>query len=146
MTIYLKDKEIDKYIVKYIKRLEKYNVNPEEIDNRVTEHLQNNVVIKYSKEWQDEVWNNLMDTWNQPGGYWVLQDYLKMRHVEFEHYKQSTRRSYEKSNVSIDMAKKELHPKHFEGYKQYLINNNSKLVQDKDKSELEVECEVTLSK
>lgn len=141
MTIYLRDKEIDKYIDKYTLRLLKQGLDIVEIDKRITSHLKNNVVITYTKKWQDQVWDNLMETMAQPGGYWVLQDYCNMKHVEFEHYKHKCKRSYYKGNVTEDMAKKELPKKNFEQYK---IHKGFKTTQTEEETELEVDCEVTL--
>ena len=140
MTIYLLDNQLEKYIYNYSKRLEEQGLNDEEIEIRLKSHLSTNVIIKYSKNWQDRVYKELLHLIMEvPGGYWQVQEYISRPHVEFEHYKHRSRKSYEKGNVSLAMAKKEL-PKHqFEIYK--LINKSKIETVDKE-LELDIDFEV----
>jgi len=146
MTIYLKAEEVEKYLERYIGKLEEYGLNDEEIEKRLEYHTKNNIVIKYTKEWQNKVWDNLMDTWNQQGGYWVIQDYIHTPHVEFEHYTQKHKRSYEKGNVPLGMASKELTDKSFRFYKHFKkFDTLEGLDQDgKSITECEIEVEGTI--
>ena len=65
---------------------------------------------------------------------------MKMPHVEFEHYSQKGRKSYEKGNISDYMAKKELRPKNYEIYKQFKSFN------DKKQGTTELEIDYTIQK
>ena len=141
MTIYLRADQLDAYILKYMARLEKQGLNEEEVDVRIKSHLRTNVVIKYSKEWQDAKYNELLYLITDvPGGYWQVQELIRIPHVEFQHYTQTGRRSYEKGNVTLTMAKKELPARQFEIYKLLKVNKSFK----KDGvNELDVDIEFT---
>lgn len=118
MTIYLNAEDVEKYLDTYMQRLDTVNLSKEDIDKRIESHLKNTVVIKYTQEWQDKIFDELMHIWTEvPGGYWILQDYMHSPHVEFEHYKHRCRKSYEKGNVSLVMAKRELTERQYKFYK-----------------------------
>ena len=141
MTIYLKAEQLDAYTLKYITRLKNQGLSEEQVDLRIKSHLRTNVVIKYSKEWQDAKYNELIYLINDvPGGYWQVQELICSPHVEFTHYKQLGRRSYEKGNVPLVMASKELSPKQFEMYK--LLKTNKRFNKD-GFEELDVDIEFT---
>lgn len=140
MTIYLLDNQLEDYILRYSERLEQQGLNDKEIELRLKSHLSTNVVIKYSKKWQDIKYKELLYLITDvPGGYWQVQEYINNPHVEFEHYKHRSRRSYEKGNVSLSMAKKELPENQFEIYKLF---NKSKIKKNDNNTELEIDCEV----
>jgi len=69
--IYLTEKQLSEYILKYSQRLEDSGLNKDEVEIRLESHLKTNVVIKYTKAWQDRVYKELMYIWTEvPGGYW----------------------------------------------------------------------------
>lgn len=120
MSIYLEQGELDDYVKKYKQRLRESGLSEDEVSVRLESHLKTNVIILYTKEWQDKAFNELLWTiQNVEGGYWIVQEYCNMPHVEFEHYSQRARRSYEKNNISNNMAKKELSPENFENFKRF---------------------------
>ena len=138
--IYLLDNQLEEYIFKYAERLEEQGLDDKEIELRLKSHLSTNVIVKYSKEWQDKKYQELLHLISDvPGGYWQVQEYIRNPHVEFEHYKHRGRRSYEKGNVTLSMAKKELPEQQFEIYKLF---NKSKIEIDGDSTELDINCEV----
>lgn len=120
MTIYLEQSKVLPYVKDYAERLRENGLSEDETIMRLESHLKNNVIILYSKEWQDDVFNYLLWTiQNVEGGYWIIQEYCNMPHVEYEHYSQRGKRSYEKNNVSEPMAKKELSEENFENFLKY---------------------------
>jgi len=130
--IYLTEKQLSEYILKYSQRLEDSGLNKDEVEIRLESHLKTNVVIKYTKAWQDRVYKELMYIWTEvPGGYWQLQDLMHSPHVEFEHYSNRSKQSYEKGNVSLSMAKKELCPEQYKFYETSKKFKEIKLKKDK---------------
>jgi hypothetical protein len=135
MTIYIEQDNIERYIQEYTKKLEENELSDKEVDNRLEQHLKNNVVIKYSKKWKQERFDELMHIWTEvPGGYWILQEYIKMQHVEFQHPSQAHKKSYEKFNVSDNMAQKELTEAGYNYYKFFKEKGLIEKCQKKTKS------------
>ena len=112
--IYLKEEEIPSYMVKFEEKLASRGYSPKDIENISEYHFKNDVIIKYNKEKQDEMWNNLMETWSQKGGTQVLISYCMQPHSVFEHYSQIARKSAEKDNLTPNMEEKEYSKKDLE--------------------------------
>lgn len=118
--IYIQQDKIEDYIEKYISKLEESCISSEEIEDRLERHIKKNVIIKYDKEWKDSKYDEIMHLLTEvPGGYWIVQEYMRMPHVEFQHDSQIYRKSYEKGNISDEMAKNELTEKGYGYYKHF---------------------------
>jgi len=124
MKIYIERDNVDEYINNYINKLNQQDISQEELEARLNNHLNDNLIVKYDKRWQDNQFNYLIDLilFNKEG-YWIFIDLMKMPHIEFEHYTQKSRRSYEKGNVPITMAEKELPEENFKLYKLLKTND-----------------------
>lgn len=117
MTIYLKPEDVEDYKDSYITRLIDVGFDEQEAMSRAEFQLKNNVVLLYTKEWQDENLEYWIKTILEvPGGYWIVQDLIRQPHCEYEHYQWKNKMCYEKTNVSDQTAKRELSAKSYEIY------------------------------
>ena len=94
-----------------------------EVTCKVADEYTNKTQLLYTKEEQDK----LLDYWihiilETKGGYWQFIELMQQPHSEFQHYSLRGQHSYEKNDVPITHAKRELHPEAFERYKQRFIN------------------------
>lgn len=137
--------ELPNFSMKYYEKLEERGIHDETAKDAIyNRFLKNNVIIKYSKKWQDET----LDYWidiilNVPGGYWIFQDLVQYPHVEFEHYNHKLKMSYEKGNVTQHRANIELRKENREAYNyfHYIRESNKK----KGVIEVVVEGDVTIN-
>ena len=107
--IYITYDELPKFTQTYFDKLEGFGIPEEDRMEMFKIYLKNSVILKYSKDWQDENLSYWIDTiLNVPGGYWIVQDLIRQPHVEYEHYNQKSKMSYEKGNVSLYRANIEL--------------------------------------
>jgi hypothetical protein len=124
MTIYLKIEQLELYCDRFCTKLIDKDYPEETIQIILNRHLQNDVVIKYTKAWQDDILQYLISIClNVPGGYWILQDYCRMAHVEFEHYSLRGQISYEKGNVGVQTARRELSPEAFDDFERNVLKS-----------------------
>ena len=115
--MYLTEKELPTFSTNYIQKLEDLGVPEEEHEELLQRFLKSHVILKYSKEWQDDNLNYWIDTiLTQPGGYWMVQDLIQQPHVEYEHYNFKQKMSYEKGNVSKHRANIELKEENREAF------------------------------
>jgi len=107
--IYLEPSQIIEHRERYYEVLEELGYPLDTIDEMYEKHIRKNVIIKYSKEWQDknlQEWCDLILT--VPGGYWQAIELMQQPHSEYEHYRFKQKMSYEKGNVSRNRAEIEL--------------------------------------
>ena len=115
--MYLTEEELLLFSIKYFDKLIELGVPEENHQDLYKNFLKNNVIIKYSKKWQDDNLNYWIDLiLNVPGGYWIVQELIQQPHVEYEHYKFKQKMSYEKGNVSKHRANIELRKENREAY------------------------------
>jgi len=137
--IYLTEKELPMFSVKYYEKLEENGV-PEEFQDEIYQNfLKNYVIVKYSKDWQDknlQYWIDLI--LDVPGGYWQVQELINQPHVEYQHYNFKQKMSYEKGNVSKHRANIELKKENREAYN-FFHSMKDKKIKEKDIIEINVD-------
>lgn len=107
--MYLTEEELPYFSARYMAKLEELGVPNEEREDLLQKFLKSHVIIKYSKQWQDNNLNEWIKLIQEvPGGYWQVQELIHQPHVEYEHYKFKQKMSYEKGNVSKHRANIEL--------------------------------------
>lgn len=107
--IYLTEEELPDFSVKYYEKLDEVGIPEEDKEEIYQKFLKNYVIIKYSKDWQDNNLKYWIDIIQEvPGGYWMVQELIQQPHVEYEHYNFKQKMSYEKGNVSKHRANIEL--------------------------------------
>ena len=136
MKIFIYEDQLDQYVAEQREFLTLKGLDTEEVERRLTQHLKYYVVVKYTKEWQDEKLNYWLELMKTPEGYWQTQEAMNQPHCEFTHYKLRTQMSYEKGNVTDVRAKAELSAKDF---KQYIEH---KRFRGEIIPELEIELEI----
>jgi len=130
--IYLYPEQVEDYSEKFIARLKEKEYPPEAIQSVLSNHMKRDIIIKYSKKWQDDKLKEMMDMILEvKGGYWAVQELIQQPHVEFEHYRHKGTMCYEKSNVGDRTANRELSEDAYNDYqKGKKIFGETKLLQD----------------
>ena len=143
--MYLTEEELPLFSIKYFDKLIEMEIPQEEHQDLYRKFLKNNVIIKYSKKWQDDNLQYWIDTIQQiPGGYWIVQELINQPHVEYEHYNFKQKMSYEKGNVSTHRANIELKKENREAYNYFHHIRENK--NNKNVIEINVEGEITSKK
>jgi len=131
MTFYVQQDKLQDYEESFRQKLRDRGYDEETVDRCTDRHMKENVVAIYTKNWQDEhlgywIWTIL----NVPGGYWIAQDISQQPHVEFEHYRLKGSMSYEKGNVGLRTAKRELSKENYKNYKMAQKSNDCHIYQE----------------
>ena len=117
MTIYLKEDEVKDYFDTQTVSLREKGYTEVQISGILSLHYTKDTIIKYSEEEQDL----MLDYWLKiilevEGGYWQVQELINQPHSEFTHYSMRDMKSYERGNISKQMAKRELNADQYEVY------------------------------
>ena len=85
--LHFEKKEMREHLLEFIQELEEMGLSEAEVNKRVGEYYTNRVIRKYSREEQDQNWNEIYHTIMEvPGGYWQIVDNMDYM-PEFEHYR-----------------------------------------------------------
>lgn len=137
MKYYLEQGQLDDHIQSMKSKFIEKGVPVEELEDKLELHIRKNVIIKYTKGWQDEKLKFWLDLIATPEGYWIAQEAIISPHNEFTHYKMRRQMSYERGNVPEHIAERELSE---ESFAQFQQNNKFKPMAD-----IEVEIDVDIN-
>lgn len=136
--IYLQEHEVEGYIATQRTTLQTKGYSENQISGILALHYTKDMIIKYSKEEQDL----MLDYWiklilETDGGYWQVQELIQQPHSEFTHYTAKDCKSYERGNISKQMAKRELDSSAYKSYCKRLDSNAKRKVYKRIKGKVE---------
>lgn len=118
MGFYLEQKEVKDYFDRRKGELQDLGMSDIEINGTLSLEYTDRVIVKYTKEEQDIMLNYWIKMILEvKGGYWQFIELMQKPHSEFSHYSFRKTMSYEKGNVTDNIAQKELTKDAFKNYK-----------------------------